>query len=141
MNILAIFVSYYTSMYSLTDLFIYSSIFLPLYLTLYTFSPPFTYTWGFLGVSDNRVHLQCGRPRFDPWVRNIPCRRKQQPTPVFLPGKSHGWKSLPSYSPWGHKELDTTEQLHFHLYINVICGDYIFFLRDHNTILLLVFSF
>ena len=137
MNILAVFVSYYNSMYSVTDLFIYSSIFLPLYITVYTFSPPFTYTWGFPGGSDDRVCLQCGRPGFDPCVRNIPCRRKQQPTPVFLPGKSHGWKSLAGYSPWGRKELDTTEQLHFHLYINVICGDYIFFSRrDHNTILL-----
>ena len=35
-------------------------------------------------------------------------------TPVFLPGKSHGQKSLVGYSPWGHKELDTTERLHHH---------------------------
>ena len=39
-------------------------------------------------------------------------RRKWQPTPVFLPRKSHGWRSLVGYSPWGHKELDTTERLH-----------------------------
>ena len=38
-------------------------------------------------------------------------RRKWQPTPVFLPGKSHGQRSLAGYSPWGHKELDTTERL------------------------------
>ena len=44
----------------------------------------------------------------------IPWRRKWQPTPVLLPGESHGWRSLASYSPRGHKELDTTEQLHFH---------------------------
>ena len=42
-------------------------------------------------------------------------RRKWQPTPVFLPGKSHGRRSLVGYSPWGGKESDTTEQLHFHL--------------------------
>ena len=36
-------------------------------------------------------------------------RRKWQPTPVFLPEKSHGQRSLVGYSPWGHKELDTTE--------------------------------
>ena len=59
------------------------------------------------------VCLQCRRPRFDPWVGKIPWRRKWQPTAVFLPGKSHGWKSLVGYSPWGHKESDTTEQLHF----------------------------
>ena len=35
--------------------------------------------------------------------------RKWQPTPVLLPGKSHGWRSLVGYSPWGHKEVDTTE--------------------------------
>ena len=41
--------------------------------------------------------------REDPW------RRKWQPTPVLLPGKSHGWRSLVGYSPWGHKESDMTE--------------------------------
>ena len=40
-------------------------------------------------------------------------RRKWQPTPVFLPGESHRQKSLVGYSPWGHKESDTTEWLHF----------------------------
>ena len=43
----------------------------------------------------------------------IPWRRKWQPTPVILPGKSHGHRSLVDYSPWDHKESDTTEQLHF----------------------------
>ena len=42
--------------------------------------------------------LQCGRPRFDPWVGKISWRRKQQPTPVFLPRKSHGPRSLGGYS-------------------------------------------
>ena len=41
-------------------------------------------------------------------------RRQWQPTPVLLPGKSHGWRGLVGYSPWGHEEVDTTEQLHFH---------------------------
>ena len=40
-------------------------------------------------------------------VRKIPCRRKGQPTPVFLPGKAHGQRNLVGYSPWGGKELDT----------------------------------
>ena len=39
-------------------------------------------------------------------------RRKWEPTPVLLPGKFHGWKSLVGYSPWGHKESDTTKQFH-----------------------------
>ena len=38
-------------------------------------------------------------------------RREWQPTPGFLPGESHGQRSLAGYSPWGRKELDTTEQL------------------------------
>ena len=44
----------------------------------------------------------------------IPWTRKWQPTPVFLSGKSHGWRSLVGYSPWGRKESDTTEGLQFH---------------------------
>ena len=41
-------------------------------------------------------------------------RKQWQPTPVLLPGKSHGWRSLVGCSPWGRKESDMTEQLHFH---------------------------
>ena len=41
----------------------------------------------------------------------IPWRRKWQPTPIFLPGKVHGLRSLVDDSPWGRKESDTTEQL------------------------------
>ena len=47
-----------------------------------------------------------------PWVGKIPWRRKWQPTPIFLPGKSHGQRSLVGYSPRGSKESDTTERLH-----------------------------
>ena len=57
------------------------------------------------------ICLQCGRPRFDPWVGKILWRRKWQSTPGLLPGKSHGQSSLVGYSPWGHKELDTTVRL------------------------------
>ena len=39
--------------------------------------------------------------------------KERQPTLVLLPGKSHGWRSLLGYSPWGRKESDRTEQLHF----------------------------
>ena len=42
-----------------------------------------------------------------------PRRRQWHPTPVLLPGKSQGQRSLVGYSPWGHKESDTTERLHF----------------------------
>ena len=51
------------------------------------------------------------------WVlslgQKIPWRRKWQSIPVLLPGKPHGQRSLVGYSPWGRKELDTTEWLHF----------------------------
>ena len=53
-----------------------------------------------------RRHRRCG---FEPWVGKIPWRRVWEPTPVFLPGESHGQRGLEGSSPWGHKELDTTE--------------------------------
>ena len=49
--------------------------------------------------------------RLGPWVGKITWRRKWQPTPAFLPGKSYGHKSLVGYSPWFHEESDMTEQL------------------------------
>ena len=60
---------------------------------------------------------RCKRHEFDPQVEKIPWRRKWQPTPAFLPEKSHGQRSLAGYSPCGHKESDTTEQLTIHLLI------------------------
>ena len=65
---------------------------------------------------------QCRRlrkHRFDPWVGKISRRRKRQPTPVLLPGESHGRRSLVGYRPWGRKESDTTERLHFHLSLSL----------------------
>ena len=74
-------------------------------------------------VSDGKsVCLQCGRPGFDPWVGKIPWRRQWQSTPVLWPGKSHGRRSLVGYSPWGHKESDTTEWLHFHTFTLSRCS-------------------
>ena len=50
---------------------------------------------GFPGCSDDKnTCLQCGRPRFNPWLGKIPWRRKWLPTPVFLPGKFHGQRTL-----------------------------------------------
>ena len=49
-------------------------------------------------------------------------RRQWHPTPVLLPGKSHGRRSLMGCSPWDHEESDTTEQLHFHFSLSCI-GD------------------
>ena len=51
--------------------------------------------------------------RLDLWVRKISWSRNWQPTPVFLPGESHGQRSLAGYRPRGHKESDTTEATHF----------------------------
>ena len=49
------------------------------------------------------------------------CQRRQwQPTPVLLPGKSHGRRSLVGCSPWGNEESDTTERLHFHFSLSCI---------------------
>ena len=47
-------------------------------------------------------------------------RRQWHPTPVLLPGKSHGWRSLVGCSPWGREESDTTERLHFHFSLSCI---------------------
>ena len=47
-------------------------------------------------------------------------RRQWHSTPVLLPGKSHGWRSLEGYSPWGHWGSDTTERLHFHFSLSCI---------------------
>ena len=60
--------------------------------------------------------LQGWKPRFNPWVGKILWRRKWQSTPVFLPGEFHGQRSLVGYSPWGHKESDTTKQLTLSLF-------------------------
>ena len=51
---------------------------------------------------------QCRRHRFNAWVGKIPWRGKWQPTLVFSPGESHGHRRLVGYSPWGHKESDTS---------------------------------
>ena len=52
-----------------------------------------------------RILLQCKKLGFSLWVGKIPWRKKWQPTPVFLPVKSHGQKSLEGYSPWGRKRI------------------------------------
>ena len=66
---------------------------------------------GFPGGSDgNLPAMQETR------VGKIPWRREWQPTAVFLPGESHGQRSLEGYGTWGHKELDTTEKLSLLLY-------------------------
>ena len=73
---------------------------------------------GFLGATRGKEPAcQCRRhkrPGFSPWVRKIPWRRAWQPTPVFLPGKFHGQRSLEGYSLLGHKESGMTEAICMH---------------------------
>ena len=55
---------------------------------------------------------RCKRHRINPWVGNIPRRRKWQPTPAFLPENFHGQRSLAGYSPWSCKEWNMTKHTH-----------------------------
>ena len=67
---------------------------------------------GFPGGSDSKESTcDVGHPGSIPGSGRFPWRRAWLPTPVFLPGESHGQRSLAGYSPWGHKELDMTERL------------------------------
>ena len=72
----------------------------------------------------------------DPCFGEILWRREWLPTPVFLPGKFHGQRSLTGYSPWGHKESDMTEQLTLSVspfsYINVCIYTYCFVFNKVN---------
>ena len=69
----------------------------------------------------------CVNPHLAPWgfgennhIPRISWRRQWHPTPVLLPGKSHGWRSLVGCSPWGRYQSDTTEWLHFHFSLSYI---------------------
>ena len=71
---------------------------------------------GFSGGSDDkRICLQCRRPGFNPWVRKMPWRREWLPTTVFLPGESHGQRSLAGYSPWGPRVGHDWVTKHMHI--------------------------
>ena len=65
-------------------------------------------------LSSKEPAYQCRRCGFNSWVRKMPWRKKRQPTPVFLLGKSHGQRNLVGYSPWVCKESDMTEHLSIH---------------------------
>ena len=88
---------------------------------------------------------QCRRSRFNPWVRKIRLTRKWQPTPVFLPGKSHGQRSLVGYSPGVTK---SRTRLNMHIVHTLLPGgddpscqitafsrNYIFWQLSHNSLL------
>ena len=79
------------------------------------------------------------RLRFDPWARKIPQRRKEQPTPVFLPGGFNGQRSLMGYSPWGRKTVDMTEGSlslslsHTHTHTHTELGKVLKSLRNNSS--------
>ena len=56
---------------------------------------------GASGKEPTWQYKRCKRHGLDPWARKTPWSRKQQPTPVFFPGESHGQRNLADYSPWG----------------------------------------
>ena len=71
-------------------------------------------------VRHNRSNLAC-TPAGEKWrLFDLMWRKQWHPTPVLLPGTSHGWRSLEGCSPWGRWGSDTTEQLHFHISLSCI---------------------
>ena len=69
-----------------------------------------------LEAASNRQQLELSSIR----LACLHQRRQWNPTPVLLPGKSHGWRSLVGCSPWGREKSDTTERLHFHFPLSCI---------------------
>ena len=102
------------------------------------------------------ICLQCRRPGFSPQVRKVPWSRDWLHTPVFLPGEFHGQRSMAGYSPWGHKESDTTEwlrstfinrhstlrkslsSLFIHLFTSVLTHKFLFYSEVCNSILFIL---
>ena len=93
-------------------------------------SPPSSFPSGASGKEPDcqcRRHKRCG---FDPWVGKIPWKRAWQPTSVCLPGESHRQRSLEGYSPWGHKESDTTEATE-HAHMQMMSKKITYGLKSH----------
>ena len=74
-----------------------------------------------------------GDPGSIPGLGRYPGEGKWQPTPVLLPGESHGGRSLVGYSPWGRKQSDTTERLHFTLHFHALEKE----MATHSSVLAL----
>ena len=94
-----------------------------LYTHTHTHKVPLDFPWW---LSGKESACQGRRCRFNPWDGKIPWWRKWQPTPVFLPGKSHGQRSLAGYHPWGHKRVRSdlaTRQQHGALNVVDTCYD------------------
>ena len=118
--------------------YIHTRVYIHLYMYIHTHTYIYTYVFLMYVISiDVYTHAhtlpggeestcQCSRlkrPGFDPWVGTSLWSRKWQPTPVFLRGKSHGQRSLVVYSPWGHKEPDTTEHQSTCAHTHTLCTD------------------
>ena len=85
--------------------------------------PLSVFIMGFLGGSVvKHPPASAGDPGSIPGSGRSCCRRKWHPTPGFFPGKSHGQRSLVGYSPWAHKESDTTEHTHMPVVSQFSCS-------------------
>ena len=95
-----------------------------LYQLSYHLSTYLTFYASQVATSGKESACQCKRYKrcgFDSWVGKI-WRREWPLTPVFLPGESHGQKSLVGYSPWDHKESDRTEVTACTVILYLVCG-------------------
>ena len=90
-------------------------LYISLYLIHYISSLPSTWITLLLAGT-----FQKGKKWEKPWTAGWVQRRQWHPTPVLLPGKPHGWRSLVGCSPWDQEESDTTERLHFHFSLSCI---------------------
>ena len=84
----------------------------------------------YMWLKQKKICLQCRRPGFDLWLRKSPWRREWLPNLAFLPGEFHGQRSLAGCSPWGCKELDTTEWLILTSWISVLLQSLLITLED-----------
>ena len=75
----------------------------------------------YINMNPPQVYMCFISRKYDFRIPRYVLQRKQwHPTPVLLPGKSHGWRSLVGCSPWGREESDMTERLHFHFSLSCI---------------------
>ena len=87
---------------------------------------------------------QCRRPKrlgFDPWIWKNPWSRKWQPTPVFLPGESHGQRSMVGYCPWDQKESTEWAHTHTHTHTHTFIYIHIIFIQSCIVICLYKIGF
>ena len=91
---------------------IYMCVCVCVYIYTYIFIYAHGHLMGLVVKECDCLCRRCRRHWFDPWIEKIPWKRRWQPTLIFLPGESHGLRSLVGYSPWDCKELDVTEHAH-----------------------------